>query len=189
MGITDVPAQELVDKLVAELAKLPELKAPAWAAIAKTGSHAERHPLRSDWWHVRAASILYQLWRLGPIGTSKLRVKYGGLKSRGARPEHFRVAGGNAIRKLLQQLEKAGLAKQVQKGVHKGRIATPKGTSLLEKTANELMNSKGLTLPKKSDVPPPAPKAPRAPRKAAKKDAEAAPAPAEQAAPEQAPAA
>jgi small subunit ribosomal protein S19e len=181
MGINDVNPQELVERLVPELRKLAELKAPAWTAYAKTGSQAERPPLRPDWWHVRAASILYKLWRTGPIGTSKLRVKYGGRKSRGSAPERFRQAGGNAIRKILQQLEKAGLAKQAVKGVHKGRSITPQGVSLLEKTANALMQAKGFALPKKSDVPPPPPKAPRAPKKAAAKKAEAAPAEAAQA--------
>ncbi|MEK6939747.1 MAG: 40S ribosomal protein S19, partial [Nanoarchaeota archaeon] len=42
------------------------------------------------------------------------------------------------IRKILQQLEKSGLVKQTEKGVHKGRILTPKGTSFLDKIAVQL---------------------------------------------------
>jgi ribosomal protein S19E (S16A) len=34
---------------------------------------------------------------------------------------------------MLQQLEKDGLIKYDEKGVHKGRIITPKGKSFLDK--------------------------------------------------------
>jgi len=87
----------------------------------------------------KGASILRKILIKGPIGVSKLRIFYGNRKNMGMAPEHFVIAGGNIIRKLLQQLEKAGLAKQTEKGVHKGRILTPKGISLLDKTAAEIL--------------------------------------------------
>ncbi|MFH1510660.1 MAG: 40S ribosomal protein S19, partial [Candidatus Woesearchaeota archaeon] len=75
-----------------------------------------------------------------PIGVSKLTTLYGGKKNKGVKPEHFYKAGGNIIRKILQGLEKAQLVKQVQIGVHKGRLVTPKGKSLVDKAAQRLIN-------------------------------------------------
>ena len=62
---------------------------------------------------------------------SKLRTKFGGRKRRGHKPKHFYKGYGNIIRKILQGLEKAGLIKQTQKGVHKGKVITAKGNSFL----------------------------------------------------------
>jgi len=57
-----------------------------------------------------------------------------------AMPSRHKRAGGKIVRTCLQQLEKAGLVKNV-KG--KGRVVTPKGQSLLEKTATELSKGGG----------------------------------------------
>lgn len=134
----DVPVNVLIEKTAAELKKLDAVKAPEWASYVKTGGDKERSPTNDDWWYMRSASVLRKISLKGPIGVSKLRVLYGGRKNRGMRPEHFRKASGNIIRKILQQLEKAGLA--VQKTVNKyyGRVATPKGISLLDKTAHAI---------------------------------------------------
>ncbi|MBN2111795.1 40S ribosomal protein S19, partial [Candidatus Woesearchaeota archaeon] len=102
---------------------------------------------REDWWYVRAASILRKVSMLGPVGVSKLRTLYGGKKDRGMKPEKFMKGSGNIIRKALQQLEKAGLAKQAEKGTHKGRVITPKGKSLLDKAAVKIQKSS----PKKAE--------------------------------------
>ena len=66
-------------------------------------------PEDQDWWYKRAASILRKIYRHGPIGTNKLKKKYGSKKNRGHKPEHFYKAAGSHIRKILQQLEKSGL--------------------------------------------------------------------------------
>ncbi len=137
-GIYDVPPNKLIRGVAEELKKIEELKPPFWSKFCKTGSFKERPPAERDWWFVRAASILRKLVKLGPIGTSKLRVAYGGVGQRGMASEVFCRASGNIMRKILQQLEKAGLAKQTQKGVHKGRIVTPKGLSLLDKCAAKI---------------------------------------------------
>ncbi|MDP2749426.1 MAG: 30S ribosomal protein S19e [Nanoarchaeota archaeon] len=134
----DVDQQELVERAAAELKKVNAIKAPEWAEYVKTGVSRERPPIDEDWWYFRAASILKNVYRLGPIGVSKLRVKYGSKKRRGVAPAHFRIGSGNIIRKILQQLEKAGFIKQVEKGVHKGKIITPIGKSFLDKIAADI---------------------------------------------------
>ncbi len=134
--LRQVPQNDLIEEVALELQKM--IKAPEWAAFVKTGAHKERPPLRSDWWYVRAAAILRSVYLLGPIGVSKLRTKYGGKKNRGFKPERFVKGSGAVIRKILQQLEEQGLVKQGEKGVHKGRIITPKGVSLLSQAAKKV---------------------------------------------------
>src|SRR3989338_9088295 len=138
----DAEPQELVLKAAEELKKMPEIKAPEWAAFAKTGMHKERPPVSGDWWHIRVASVLRTVYRLGPVGVSKLRTKYGGKKNRGVKQERFAKGSGSILRKSLQQLEKAGLIKFTEKGVHKGRIVTPKGKSFLDRIAMQMQGQK-----------------------------------------------
>ena len=134
----DVPAQELVEKAAEKLKAVPEIKPPSWASYVKTGHSKERPPAREDWWYVRSASVLRAVYRLGPVGVSKLRMKYSSKKNRGVQSEKAFKGSGNILRKILQQLEKAQLVRQTTKEIHKGRIVTPKGKSLLDKTASEI---------------------------------------------------
>ena len=144
----DADPQELVEKTAQELKKLPEIKAPVWANFVKTGMHKQRPPTEKDWWQIRVASVLRTVYRLGPIGTEKLRTKYGGKKNRGHKQEHFFKGSGSILRKSLQQLEKAGLIKFAEKGVHKGRIVTPKGKSFLDKIATQIAKQNPKPTPK-----------------------------------------
>ena len=146
----DVPINELILKTAAELEKMSDITPPSWADFVKTGPHKERAPVQNNWWHIRAAAILQTIQKRGPIGVSKLRTKYGGRKNRGHQPDKFCKASGNILRKILQQLEKAGLAEKAEKGTHKGRVITPTGAKLLGKIAAEIMTEKKITIPKKS---------------------------------------
>ena len=138
----DVDAQDLISKAAEGLKKIQEINPPIWAAFVKTGMHKERPPVNSDWWDFRTASLLRKIYRLGPIGVSKLRTEYGGRKNRGVKKEHFFKGSGNILRKSLQQLEKAGFVKFAEKGVHKGRVITPKGISFLDKIAAQIHSTK-----------------------------------------------
>ncbi len=127
----DVPADVLIERLSRYLKEnVPEVQSPPWAQYVKTGAHVERVPQNPDWWYVRSASIL-----MGPIGVSRLRNHYGGRKRNGVKPAHFAKGGGNNIRKILQQLEAAGLA---QKEGIRGRTATGKGRSLLDAMSTQI---------------------------------------------------
>ena len=186
MGIHDVPPTLLIQRTAEELKKDATIKPPVWAMFVKTGMSRERQPVQNDWWYVRTAAILRKIFVLGPVGTEKLRTKFGGRKNRGMAPEHFYKGSGSIIRKILQQLVKAGLSKQSLKNVHKGRIIAPKGQQLLERIASDIMKEQGIVLPVKPavvetpEVKEEKPKKPRAPRKPRAKKAEApAPAPAE----------
>ena len=131
--IFDTNTQELIKKAADALKE--KIKAPDWSQFVKTGVAKERPPVDRDWWYMRAASILRKIYLFGPIGTNKLRVKYSSRKNRGYVPEKTFSGSGKIIRVILQQLEKEELIKKAEKGVHKGRIITPKGKSFLDKLA------------------------------------------------------
>lgn len=133
-----IKPEELINRATEELKKQKLVQPLEWSKFVKTGRHKERLPDNPDWWYYRAAAILKSIHKLGPVGTQKLRVRYGGKKRRGHKPAHFYRASGSIIRKILQQLEKAELIKQEKKGNHKGRILTPKGISFLDKIAVQI---------------------------------------------------
>ncbi len=134
-----VDANKLIDLLSKKLEDEKLISPPEWSMFVKTGVSRERPPVQKNWWYLRAAAILRSVYKLGPIGTQKLRTKYGGKKNMGVKPERFKKSSGAVIRKILQQLEESQLIKQTQKGVHKGRIVTPKGKSLVDKLVVQIM--------------------------------------------------
>jgi len=136
----NVDRSALISKIAEELKKDSNVKPTEWAPLVKTGVSKERPPVKKDWWYTRAASVLLAVHKLGPIGVSKLRIKYGSKKNRGVKPEHFYKASGNILRKILQQLEKSKLIKQTEIGIHKGRVITKEGMALVNKCAKQLKN-------------------------------------------------
>ncbi|MEM1873446.1 MAG: 30S ribosomal protein S19e [Acidilobaceae archaeon] len=132
-----VPADRLIRRLAQVLKeKYPQVKPPSWAYFAKTGPHKDRPPQDPDWWYYRAASILRKLYKSGePVGVGAFRIVYGGRQRRGSAPPHFKPSGGSAVRKILQQLERARLVVKVP---GKGRTLSPSGRSLLDSVAREV---------------------------------------------------
>jgi small subunit ribosomal protein S19e len=141
----DVPASKFIDKLAKYLKEnIDEVQPPPWASLAKTGSHVEKQPQNPDWWYTRSASILRKVYVHGPIGIEKLRADYGGRKNYGVKPEHAVKAGGSNIRKILQQLEKAGLIQTISPH---GRKMAPKGRKLLQEVAQDVQKETVKTIP------------------------------------------
>lgn len=130
-SVTGADAQEFIERAAKELEKMEEMRPPEWASFVKTGVHRERPPTQENWWWLRAASVLRKIY-MEQRGVSRLRAEYGGRKRRGHKPEHKYRASGAVIRKVLQQLEAAGLVKTDKK---KGRSITPKGQSFLNRIA------------------------------------------------------
>lgn len=135
--VHDVDQGFLVSEACNDLKKISQIQAPDWIVYVKTGAHKERPSDDPDFWFKRSASVLRVLYNDGPVGLSKLRTKYGGRKRRGAKPNHFHKGGGSVIRKILNQLEEAGLVKKTPKG----RIISPKGKSLIDKAAARLVKN------------------------------------------------
>ena len=141
----DVPASKFIEKLAKYLKEnVDEVQAPAWATVAKTGSHVEKQPQNQYWWYTRSASILRKVYVHGPIGLEKLRADYGGRKGFTVKPNHASKAGGSNVRKSLQQLEMAGL---VEKASIKGRVMSPKGRKVLQDVAEDLHKDLVKTAP------------------------------------------
>ena len=99
-----VNPNELINKAAEELKKQKLVEPTEWSKFVKTGHSKQRLPDNDDWWYYRSAAILRSIAKLGPIGTQKLRTKYGSKKNRGHKPEKFFEASGSIIRKILQQL-------------------------------------------------------------------------------------
>lgn len=129
---------KLIQKVATYLRENKVVEPPPWAPFVKTGVHKERPPQDPDWWYIRAAAILRKLYIRGPIGVSRLRKLYGGRHRRGHKPPKFAKGSGSIIRKILQQLEVAGL---VQKADKRGRVLTPKGRELLEEAAKVVLKA------------------------------------------------
>jgi len=132
----DVPADLLIKKIAEKFKKENIITPPDWSRYVKTGSHAENPPLDPDWWYIRSASVLRKIYMKKRIGIERLRAEYGGKKDRGSKPYRAVKGSGAIIRKILQQLEKAGYVTKI-KGM--GRVLTPKGQSFVDNTAHEVM--------------------------------------------------
>ncbi len=138
--VYDVPPGKLVKLTAEKLKKNKAIRMPKWAMDVKKGASKELPPQDTDWWWVRCASVLRQIYMHGPVGVSRLRTYFGGRVRRGAKPERFRKASGKIIRAVLLQLEQAGYVIKPEKG-KKGRIISPKGQSFLDDIAHEIKSS------------------------------------------------
>ena len=137
--VKSVAADKLIDRVAEYLKTSRSIEPPPWSQYVKTSMAREHPPTNPDWWFVRAASIIRKLYLLGPIGVSRLRAYYGGRHRPGMRPPRHVKGGGAIVRRILQQLEKAGLVATVGK---KGRVLTPKGRQLLEQAAKAVASKR-----------------------------------------------
>ena len=135
--VKEVSASKFIGKCSKEFQSMKEFSMPEWARFAKTGSHKKFPPLQSNWWYTRAASVFRRITLDGSIGVSRLRTYYGGRKERGHKPEKTVKASGNVIRKILQQLESAGLVEKNKTG---GRVISLRGREFLNKIVGEIRN-------------------------------------------------
>jgi small subunit ribosomal protein S19e len=141
----DVPTSLFIERTAKYIKEnVEQVQAPAWAAVAKTGSQAEKQPQNHDWWFTRSASVLRKVYVHGPIGLEKLRSDYGGRKGFRVTPNHASKSGGSNIRKILQQLEAAGL---IQTTRPKGRVMSPKGRKMLQEISEDLQKEMVKSIP------------------------------------------
>ena len=134
--VYDVPADILISRL-AEVLKNEDIQTPSWAPFVKTGSHADKPPQISEWWHTRCASILRKIYLNGPITVNDLRSKYGASKAVGYGRARHRYASGAIIRNVIHELEKLGYVEKIEK---KGRVLTKHGTQKLDRLATEILS-------------------------------------------------
>ena len=132
---------KFIPALAEALKKIGEFEVPEWAMYVKSGVSRERPPANDNFWHIRAASILRQLYIKGVVGVGKLRTRYGSRKDRGGKPDKFKKSGGKIIRVILQQAEMAGLVEKISR-LQYGRRLTQSGRDLLDSI--EVENNKEL---------------------------------------------
>ena len=135
--VYDVDPEKFNEKLAEALKEKEEFKIPEWAYFVKTGVSRMRPPENPDFWYIRIASILRQIYIKGVVGVGRLKTKYGGKKERGVKPEEFRKASGKMIRVMLQQAEKAGFLEKCD-GKRKGRQFTKQGLEFLNSIAEKV---------------------------------------------------
>lgn len=124
--LVSVAAQKLKDKI----------KKPDYINYVKSGANKERPPMDPDFWYVRTASVLRQVYVNGPVGVSRLRTRYGGGKIHTVHRHHHQQAGGSIIRDAMVALESINYVKKTKKG----RVITPQGKSFLDKVSKEIRN-------------------------------------------------
>lgn len=133
--VYEVDPQQLIEAAAERLEQeYDAIDMPEWAEYAKTGVHKERPPQQENWWYIRAAAVLRKIYKEGPLGTARLRSRYGGRQRRGHETEHFARASGKVIRTILQQLEESGLV-ELEEG--EGRAITADGQSFLDAVAKD----------------------------------------------------
>ncbi|MEM0074619.1 MAG: 30S ribosomal protein S19e [Candidatus Micrarchaeaceae archaeon] len=133
-NIYEVDAQRLVEEVAKKL-KEQNLAKPEYIGLVKSGAGRERVPSNEDFWYVRSASLLRRIYINGPVGISRLRTYFGNRKKhRSVIKHHHYKASGSILTDSLNSLERLGYVAKTKSG----RIITPKGRSLLDKTANEL---------------------------------------------------
>jgi small subunit ribosomal protein S19e len=132
----DVPAEDLIEAVAADLADDPAIEEPDWLRYAKSGVDRELPPEQDDFWTRRAASLLRKVAVDGPVGVGSLRTEYGTAKQGSnryrVRPRRKADSSGKIIRVALQQLGEAGYAETAE---GEGRVITPEGRSFLDDVA------------------------------------------------------
>ena len=134
--VYDVPADIFISRL-SKILKDEDITAPDWASFVKTGTHADKPPQNSEWWHVRCASILRKIYLHGPLSVNELRSMYGGGRPVGYGAAHHKDASGAIIRNAIHGLEKLGLIVNIEK---KGRMLTKQGMKKLDRLATEILS-------------------------------------------------
>ncbi|HLI45639.1 MAG TPA: 30S ribosomal protein S19e [Geobacterales bacterium] len=130
-----VPADSLINELAEYIKEnFKEISPPPWSIFVKTSPSRERLPIQDNWWYIRAAAMLRKLYIKQPLSVESFRTIYGGRKKFKKRMEHHHKASGAITRKILQQLEVAGLVKKTEKG----RVLTEKGQSLVSKVSSKV---------------------------------------------------
>ncbi|MEM3841449.1 MAG: 30S ribosomal protein S19e [Candidatus Micrarchaeaceae archaeon] len=135
-NVYDVKADILV-KALAEKLKASDFKKPEYVDYVKSGAGRDRLPQDRDFWYMRGASILRQIYIRGPVGVGRLRNRYGNRKESVVHKKHHVKAGGSIIRDAMMQLESMKLVEKAPKG----RVITAKGRSFVDKTCNEILQN------------------------------------------------
>lgn len=130
--VYDVRASDVIDLAAERLRE--KVKRPAYVEFVKSGAGRERAPADPNFWYVRSASILRQVYLNGPVGVSRLRTKYGNKREHVVHKKHHVKASGSIIRDAFKELERVGYVKNTKAG----RVITPQGRSFIDRICKEI---------------------------------------------------
>ncbi len=135
-SIYDVDTSKLIDEAAKKLKEV--MKAPPiYITYVKSGAGRERPPKDPDFWYIRSASILRQVYVNGPVGISRLRLRYGNRKEHVIHKKHSVRASGSIIQDSLKALEELNYVKKTKKG----REITASGRSFMDKISNSIIKT------------------------------------------------
>ncbi|MDE1845858.1 MAG: 30S ribosomal protein S19e [Candidatus Micrarchaeota archaeon] len=135
-NVFDVDGSALIKK-TSEMLKDKGMAKPEYTSFVKSGAGKERVPADPDFYFVRAASLLRQVYINGPVGIARMRTRYGTRKLHTIHRHHHFRSGGSVIKDAFDSLEKLNYVKKTPKG----RVITPTGKSFLDKISNEIIKS------------------------------------------------
>lgn len=135
-SVYDVDTSKLVNEAAKKLKEVMK-GPPAYVTYVKSGAGRERPPKDPDFWYIRSASILRQVYINGPVGISRLRLRYGNRKEHVIHKKHSVKASGSIIQDSLRALEELDYVKKTKKG----REITAKGKSFMDKLSNDVIKS------------------------------------------------
>jgi small subunit ribosomal protein S19e len=110
--IRTIEAGKYTSSLAKALKDVEEFNKPEWIDFVKTSPHKTRPVTQEDFWQIRSASILRQIYIKKIVGVNRLRTRYGGRKRRGARPEELE----QSYSKQILQASQKKLKKKKQEG-------------------------------------------------------------------------
>ena len=112
VSVNDVAADKFIEAFASHLKKQNKLVIPSWVDIVKTSLSKELPPSNPDWYYIRVASIVRQLYlhrrSRTSTGVGRLANYYGDKFRRGSRPGIHQKASTGIIRNALQGLQKLG---------------------------------------------------------------------------------
>ena len=120
VSVNDVAADKFIEAFAQHLKKQNKLVIPTWVDIVKTSLSKELPPSNPDWYYIRVASILRQLYvhrrSRNSAGVGRLANYYGDKFRRGVRPSKHLKASTGIIRNALQGLQKLGYVQVSESG-------------------------------------------------------------------------
>ncbi|XP_049851174.1 uncharacterized protein LOC126325509 [Schistocerca gregaria] len=133
--VRDVAPSQLITAYAQHLKKSGGIQLPPWVDVVKTAVGKELSPYDSDWYYVRAASMLRKIYLNKSVGIGSFRKIYGAAKTNGLRPQHFALGSGSIARSILRNLETMRLIEKHPKG---GRRITAEGRRDLDSVARSI---------------------------------------------------
>ncbi|AAT42788.1 30S ribosomal protein S19e [Picrophilus oshimae] len=134
VDVKKVPADLLINDVASKL-KSMNIEQPEWVSYLKDGMGKQKSWDQEDWYYTRLASMMRKLYLYGNLGIMHMSEEYGGKVDRGTKRYHPAAGSRYIVRQLFKKLEELGLVKKEKTG----RVLSPQGRSMLDKSAAEVL--------------------------------------------------